>query len=103
MRSDAAMTPCVRASSAGRARARRTGRVRARAVGWINFDHYASRPTVEVPRRDAATGDAYTELVTLKVAGDPQLHTHVAMTNAVLTESGRVGRAGPATARRAGA
>ena len=37
------------------------------------------------------TGQAYTELVTLKVAGDPQLHTHVAIPNVVLTEDGRVG------------
>jgi hypothetical protein len=60
-------------------------------IGWVRFDHYASRPTVEVPRVDRATGEAYTELVTLKVAGDPQLHTHVAIPNVVLTEGGRVG------------
>jgi len=60
-------------------------------IGWISFDHYASRPTVEVARTDPATGQAYTELVTLKVAGDPQLHTHVAIPNVVLTEDGRVG------------
>ena len=46
---------------------------------------------MEVPRVDRATGEAYTELVTLKVAGDPQLHTHVAIPNVVLTEAGRVG------------
>jgi len=60
-------------------------------IGWISFDHYASRPTVETPRVDAKTGEAYTELVTLKVAGDPQLHTHVAIPNVVLTAEGRVG------------
>ncbi len=60
-------------------------------IGWISFDHYASRPTVEVARTDQATGQAYTELLTLKVAGDPQLHTHVAIPNVVLTEDGRVG------------
>ena len=60
-------------------------------IGWISFDHYASRPTVEVARTDARTGQAYTELVTLKVAGDPQLHTHVAVPNVVLTGDGRVG------------
>ena len=60
-------------------------------IGWISFDHYASRPTVEVARTDQATGQAYTEIVTLKVAGDPQLHTHVAIPNVVLTEDGRVG------------
>ena len=60
-------------------------------IGWISFDHYASRPTVETPRVDPETGEAYTELVTLKVAGDPQLHTHVAIPNVVLTAEGRVG------------
>lgn len=60
-------------------------------IGWVRFDHYASRPTVEVPRINQASGEAYTELVTLKVAGDPQLHTHVAIPNVVLTEEGRVG------------
>jgi hypothetical protein len=60
-------------------------------ITWISFDHYASRPTVEVARTDPRTGQAYTELVTLKVAGDPQLHTHVAVPNVVLTEDGRVG------------
>ena len=60
-------------------------------IGWIWFDHYASRPTVEVPRIDPKSGEAYTELVTMKVAGDPQLHTHVAIPNVVLTADGRVG------------
>jgi len=80
-------------SELGRARKGKAGRdgFEPGQIGWIRFDHYASRPTVEVPRHDAATGEAYTELVTLKVAGDPQLHTHVAVPNAVLTESGRVG------------
>jgi len=60
-------------------------------IGWISFDHYASRPTVETPQVDPKTGEAYTELVTLKVAGDPQLHTHVAIPNVVLTAAGRAG------------
>ncbi|MGC8808332.1 MAG: AAA family ATPase [Thiomonas sp.] len=46
---------------------------------------------MEVVRRDGAAGASHTELVTLKVAGDPQLHTHVAVPNVVLTPSGRVG------------
>jgi conjugative relaxase-like TrwC/TraI family protein len=54
-------------------------------VAWVKFDHYTSRPTLEV-----ADGD-HTELVTMKVAGDPNLHTHVALMNVVLTERGRVG------------
>jgi hypothetical protein len=59
-------------------------------VGWISFDHYSARPTVEIARQDAQ-GNAYTELLTLKMAGDPQLHTHVAVPNVVLTDAGRVG------------
>ena len=80
-------------SELGRARKGKAGRegFEPGRIGWLRFEHYASRPTVEVPRRDAATGEAYTELVTLKTAGDPQLHTHVAVPNAVHTESGRVG------------
>ena len=77
----------------GRARRGKAGRagIDPGRIGWVSFDHYASRPTVEVARTDPATGQAYTELVTLKVAGDPQLHTHVAIPNVVLTEDGRVG------------
>ena len=77
----------------GRARKGQAGRdgFDAGRIGWVSFDHYASRPTVEIARTDLATGQAYTELVTLKVAGDPQLHTHVAIPNVVLTQDGRVG------------
>lgn len=59
-------------------------------VAWITFDHYASRPTVAVARTDEH-GRPYTELLTVKAAGDPQLHTHVAVPNVVLTDTGRVG------------
>ncbi|MDQ2801592.1 MAG: relaxase domain-containing protein, partial [Pseudomonadota bacterium] len=58
-------------------------------IGWLMFDHCTSRPTVEIARADAQ-GRAYTELLTLKAAGDPQLHTHVAVPNVVLTGVGRV-------------
>ena len=77
----------------GRARRGKAGRdgFDAGRIAWVSFDHYASRPTVEVARTDRLTGQAYTELVTLKVAGDPQLHTHVAIPNVVLAEDGRVG------------
>jgi hypothetical protein len=65
------------------------------AIGWVSFDHYAARPTVAVVR-DLADGEKQTELYTLKdtggrVPGDMQLHTHTAVFNAVLTESGHVG------------
>lgn len=77
----------------GRARKGKAGRDGAEPgrIGWVRFDHYASRPTVEVPRVNRETGETYTQLVSLKVAGDPQLHTHVAIPNVVLTDSGRVG------------
>ena len=80
------------AAEIGQARRGKAGRdgVEPGQVGWIAFDHYASRPTVEVARL-GANGIPETELVTLKVAGDPNLHTHVAVPNAVLTASGRVG------------
>jgi hypothetical protein len=60
-------------------------------VAWIKFDHYTSRPTAEVARRDP-DGRSYTEFrdVPMRVA-DPQLHTHATMLNAVMTESGRIG------------
>jgi hypothetical protein len=65
------------------------------SIGWVSFDHYTSRPTVPLVREDR-DGVAYTELHTVRgpiarVAGDMQLHTHTAVFNAVLTESGRMG------------
>ena len=65
------------------------------SIAWVSFDHYTARPTVGIERTDEQ-GRGYTELVTLKtpagrVAGDMQLHTHTAVMNAVLTDSGRVG------------
>src|SRR6202023_3081995 len=65
------------------------------SIAWVSFDHYTARPTVGIERIDPE-GRGYTELVTLKapsgrVAGDMQLHTHTAVMNAVLTESGRIG------------
>jgi hypothetical protein len=65
------------------------------AVGWVSFDHYAARPTVEVIRTDEF-GQPVTELLRLtstkgRVAGDMQVHTHVAVMNVVETPSGRAG------------
>jgi hypothetical protein len=65
------------------------------SIGWVSFDHYAARPTVEVVRTDRR-GQDYTELYTVKnaagrVAGDMQLHTHTTVFNAVLTGTGRMG------------
>jgi len=65
------------------------------AIGWVSFDHYTSRPTVEVVRV-GADGQPATELHRLirtegRVPGDMQVHTHVAVFNAVETASGRLG------------
>jgi TrwC relaxase len=65
------------------------------SIGWVSFDHHTARPTVEVVKTDRS-GQDYTELHTFKsaggrVAGDMQLHTHTAVFNAVLTETGRMG------------
>jgi hypothetical protein len=75
----------------GRGEAREPGR-----IGWLTFDHFTSRPTVELIRADPVTGKPYTELVPVedrqgRVAGDPNLHTHVAVLNVVVTDSGHVG------------
>jgi TrwC relaxase/AAA domain len=80
------------AETIGRARMGQGGRNGAEpgAIGWISFDHYAARPTLEIARTKP-DGTIETELVTVKVAGDPQLHTHVAAPNVVLTQTGRVG------------
>ena len=59
-------------------------------LAWITADHFTSRPTVAVTRPDPVTGVTDTELHSLKVAGDPQLHTHCIMPNLMVTESGRV-------------
>jgi hypothetical protein len=65
------------------------------SIGWVSFDHYTARPTVAVVKTDKS-GQDFTELHTFKspggrVAGDMQLHTHTAVFNAVLTETGRMG------------
>ncbi|MGC9271985.1 MobF family relaxase, partial [Acidiphilium sp.] len=82
----------VVAETVGQARMGKGGRDGAEkgAIGWITFDHYTARPTLEIAR-PGPDGRMETELVTVKVAGDPQLHTHVAVPNVVLTPGGRVG------------
>lgn len=81
----------------GRARKGDAGRggYDAGAIGWVSFDHYTARPTVEVVRQDAE-GQKVTELHRLtgtagRVPGDMQVHTHVAVFNAVETVGGRLG------------
>ena len=65
------------------------GRVRG-YLGWVSFDHYTARPTVEIPHTEA-DGTKTTLIQTVKVAGDMQLHTHVTTPNAVVCEDGSVG------------
>ncbi|HTQ71278.1 MAG TPA: MobF family relaxase [Acidocella sp.] len=65
------------------------------SIGWVSFDHYTARPTVEIVREDEQ-GLSVTELHTLtgtkgRAPGDMQMHTHVAVFNIVETPSGRVG------------
>ncbi len=81
----------------GRASMGRSARLgyEAGSIGWVSFDHYAARPTVEVIRTDEF-GQPFTELHRLtstkgRVPGDMQVHTHVAVPNIVETPSGRAG------------
>jgi phage/plasmid primase-like uncharacterized protein len=66
-------------------------------IAWIGFEHFTARPTAEVKRADPTTGEVVTELHTVRPtrdpagAGDPQLHTHCAVPNLVLTDSGHLG------------
>src|SRR3954470_21737407 len=62
-------------------------------LGWVSFDHYTARPTVEIPHTEA-DGTKTTLIQTVanpKVAGDPQLHTHVTTPNVVVCADGSVG------------
>lgn len=64
-------------------------------IAWVSFEHYAARPTAEIVRQDEA-GRSVTDLLPVigtagRVPGDMQVHTHVAVFNAVETASGRVG------------
>ncbi|GEO43034.1 hypothetical protein SAE02_71820 [Skermanella aerolata] len=58
-------------------------------LGWVAFDHYTSRPTIDIVTDE--NGQRSTERVTIQVAGDPELHTHFTVTNAIFCENGRVG------------
>ncbi|MDN3563044.1 MobF family relaxase, partial [Paeniroseomonas aquatica] len=74
-----------------------TGGTEAGHVAWIGFEHFTARATAEVKRPDPKTGEVTTELHTLwpdrdpSGAGDPQLHTHCAVPNLVLTDGGHLG------------
>ena len=60
-------------------------------LAWIGFQHYTSRPAVEVVRRDAE-GREFTDPREVPVAtADPNLHQHVVALSSVLTDGGHVG------------
>jgi len=62
-------------------------------LGWVTYDHYTARPTIEIPHTEA-DGTRTTLIQTVrnaKVAGDMQLHTHVTTPNVVVCEDGTVG------------
>lgn len=79
-------------SEIGRARKGKGGRdgFDAASLAWISFAHYTSRPTLEFARSNSVTGEPYTEIVAMKVAGTPQLHSHVCVLAAAMTALGRV-------------
>ena len=66
-----------------------TGGLERAKLGWVSCQHYTSRPTLELARTDPATGEAYTELRSLLVTGDPQIHSHSIVPNVMVAESGR--------------
>src|SRR4051812_30427494 len=58
-------------------------------IAWIAFDHWTSRPTLDLAvRRGERT---VTETVAVQVPGDMNIHTHFTAPNATFTDSGRVG------------
>ena len=60
-------------------------------LAWIGFQHYTSRPAVDVVRRDAA-GREFTDPKEVPVAtADPNLHQHVVALSSILTDGGHVG------------
>jgi TrwC relaxase/AAA domain len=60
-------------------------------LAWIGFQHYTSRPAVDVVRRDAE-GREFTDPREVPVAtADPNLHQHVIALSSVLTDGGHVG------------
>lgn len=58
--------------------------------GWLSLEHFTSRPTLEMACDDPTTGERYTALRSVPVAGDPQLHSHNLIPSVMVTGSGRV-------------
>ncbi len=74
-----------------------SGGTEAGHIAWIGFEHFTARPTASVVVTDHRTGEDRTEFFSLRMerdpsgAGDPQLHTHCAVPNLVLTDGGHLG------------
>lgn len=68
-------------------------RVEGGHLTWIAFDHYTSRPTVDLKLAEAGPGGVSTVPHKIRdgAAGDPNVHTHFIVPNCVLMEDGRVG------------
>lgn len=60
---------------------------------WMAFDHYTSRPTVDLRVAGAGPGEVGTAPHKIKdgASGDPNVHTHFIVPNMVLMDDGRVG------------
>ncbi len=56
-------------------------------VAWASFMHFSARPTLAL--QDGPDGETY--VVDAAVPGDPQVHIHNTLFNAVVTASGHVG------------
>lgn len=59
-------------------------------IGWLSFDHFTSRPTVDLAHTEA-DGTASTIRQSVPIAGDPQLHSHIIIQNVVVCPDGSVG------------
>jgi len=62
-------------------------------LGWISFDHYTARPTIQIPHTEA-DGTKTTLIQSVRnpaVPADMQLHTHVTVPNVVFADDGTVG------------
>lgn len=74
----------------GRARRGKAGRNGADAghIAWFAFDHYTARPS---EADEGTTPPVVTRVFQPSVTGDPNLHTHVIVTNLVLTDERHAG------------
>jgi hypothetical protein len=61
------------------------------SLAWVGFQHYTSRPAVDVVRRDAQGRD-FTDWREVPVrTADPNLHQHMIVLSSILTDGGHIG------------